>query len=368
MAQNEVQVQVQVDGQSLANAADASSQQLNQVVKKHSDQLGVGVSRLAAFAARLGGISGALSKTISTFAGTGGLIGVAGLAAKGLSLLEDAAKKSAEAIQDATEAQRKLFSDVYTERIGGIQKAASEGRWTQSDEDMLESESERLRTDEDRLLQMRQQLLKDFWNTPQDKGRGIVQTFQQYGRQDEIQRLADKAFEQGTSLQTQVEKWISEQLSETRAHLRAIEKAEDAIAKQKQLMADDEARLQEEKEKALQQELDENERLRQKEDAFREKLLEDEEKERQKEAAKRDRELQKELEAGEKLRRMEEAQREKELEDTRGPAWMRWQQKTSLSNQGIYMGEQRTAAMMSPEYQLQKSQLVTLQSILQQLR
>lgn len=45
-------------------------------------------------------------------------------------------------------------------------------------------------------------------------------------------------------------------------------------------MADDEAKLQEEKQRRLQAELDANEKLRQKEDAFREKLLEDEEKER----------------------------------------------------------------------------------------
>lgn len=78
------------------------------------------MSRLAAFAARLGGISGALSRTISTFAGTGGLIGAAGLAAKGLSMLEEAAKKSADAIQDATDAQRRMFSDIYTDRMKGI--------------------------------------------------------------------------------------------------------------------------------------------------------------------------------------------------------------------------------------------------------
>lgn len=67
---------------------------------------------------------------------------------------------------------------------------------------MLASEKERLQDDEVSLMAMRQQLLKDFWNSPQDKGRGIVRTFQQYGKQDVIQLLADKAADEGTSLQT----------------------------------------------------------------------------------------------------------------------------------------------------------------------
>lgn len=89
---------VKVDGASVANQANAASTELNEVVKKHRDQLGIAVSRLTTFATRLGGLSGALNRTIGTFMGTGGVIAAAGLVATALMKAADMAEEYANRI------------------------------------------------------------------------------------------------------------------------------------------------------------------------------------------------------------------------------------------------------------------------------
>lgn len=100
---------VKVDGASVANEANAASSELNAVVKKHRDQLGIAVSRLTTFGARLGGLSGALNRTISTFMGTGGLIGAAGLVATALNKLCDHFEEAAERIRQNNETIAIMF-------------------------------------------------------------------------------------------------------------------------------------------------------------------------------------------------------------------------------------------------------------------
>lgn len=158
-----------------------------------------------------------------------------------------------------------------------MRRAISEGRWTQSDEDLIASEKERALDDENQLRMMRDQLLKNIQNAPWDKGRGIVRTFQQYGKQDVIQGLADQAANNNTTLESEVQKWISTELSSARSRLREIEGVESELVKQKQKMADSEERMRLERERDLENELEQNERLRQKEEAFREKQMEERE-------------------------------------------------------------------------------------------
>lgn len=262
---------VKVDGASVANEANAASTELNEVVKKHRDQLGIAVSRLTTFAARLGGLSGALNRTITTFMGTGGLIAAAGLVGTALMKAADMAEEYANRIQRVTAALDRLYNEQYSDRMRDMKQAISEGRWTESDEKVISVEKDKALNEENDLRRMRDQLLKNLQNARTDKGVGIVRTFQQFGKQDIVQELSYRAEKNETPLEEEVQKWISSELDRARRRLREVESVETELANFKK-------REQDRRDQALEEELEANERLRQKEEAFREKQREEQEK------------------------------------------------------------------------------------------
>lgn len=262
-----------------------------------------------------------------------------------------------------------------------MRQAISEGRWTESDENVIASEKDKALNEENDLRLMRDQLLKNLQNARTDRGVGLVRTFQQFGKQDIVQELAYRAEKNETTLEEEVQKWISSELARARRRLREVEAVETELANFKK-------NEQDRRDKALEEELEANERLRQKEDAFREKQHEEQE-----------RAVQKEIEAGEELQRREEAFREK-LHDEQEKALQKeldemeririredeWREKqheedmriahnafnlpqmTSLSNKGIYMGETTNATIADPTFQMQKNIWNSVQGIQQLLR
>ncbi len=244
-----------------------------------------------------------------------------------------------------------------------MRQAISEGRWTESDEKVIAVEKDRALNEENDLRRMRDQLLKNLQNARTDRGVGVVRTFQQFGKQDIIQELSHRAAKNETTLEEEVQKWISDELNRARRKLREVESVETELANFKK-------KEQDIRDKALEAELEANERLRQKEEAFREELQRREEAHREKLQKEQEKALQKELDEMERIRAREDDFRERQYEEDRRIAHNAFNlpQMTSLSNKGIYMGETTNATIADPTFQMQKNIWNSVQGIQQLLR